>query len=669
MTKFPDMDAVGADFTVYQKLVPEYALPMTRRAQAELQSLLFDEDGKPLPEREAGRNIRMFQERIRSKIEQLAPNLIWHSKLHEVPEGGRMVTVGSTEEEFERSPRTDLKAFQEILTAGTERMAFKRGEQYVTARNIVIDPANISNTLLENLGLTEFIPPKGMKREKQLAHRAKAIPAIKEMLEGLEAFTLSHELERSKLRYFRLFRVNGGKNGGMVLGTQVIGDQKILFLTDLHGAHRRIGHIFKGYDEEISTLQAIQSTVRDVDVSISTEWQKTKDPLRIQEVKAQLLGLVDKLRFVTNAHKKKMKEQIEAAVTMETVYTRPAKRKPTLGGVMKVVRPAKTIVALNPGATRARINTSHLHVGKRIEEIAAIKQYLIEDETRVQTYIEGQSRPFVEFYDTVNQLHEQLKVYQLDRPMTEKERARVIANLGSLERRCSFASTPIMMFEPYQTFGAVMIGYIHHTVEALQRGEEPSARNEAAGEFTKIYLITKIQRFYSELQALYVEFFSGNKTPNFDALVEKISTMDLMLSKKTIAPRIATGDFNKVFGELYHLVNSIRSRARKAKSSQIESNDTKAIRQYVKEMHDRIKNFDFVELMGKIGREPAPTPPGAPAPRESGTTVSEPVSPEAVSKIAAGNVRKALAEDPYQEQGHEQAPGTGADDDLKKEAG
>lgn len=663
MSKFPDMDAVGADFRRYQELVPEYALPMSKRAQAELQSLMFDEDGKDLPEREAARNIRMFQERVRAKIVQLEPNLIWHGKLHEVREGNQKITVGSSDAEFEAAPRTDLKAFQEILTAGTERMAFRRGEKFVTARTIIIDPANISNTLLENLGLTEFIPPKGTKREAQLAYRAKAIPPIKEMLEGLEAFTLSHELERSKLRYFRLFRVNGGENGGKVLGTQVIGDQKILFLTDLHGAHRRIGHIFKGYDEEISVLQAIQSTVRDVDVSISTEWQKTKDPQRIQEVKDQLKGLVDKLRFVTNAHKKKMKEQIEAAVTMETVYTRPARRKPTLGGVMKVVRPAKTIVALNPGATRARINTSHLHVGKRIEEITAIKQYLIEDETRVQTYIEGQSRPFTEFYETVNRLHEQLKVYRVDRPLTEKERSKVITNLRSLERRCSFASTPIMMFEPYQTFGAVMVGYIARTTQALEKGEDPVARQEAAEAFTKIYLVTKIQRFYSELQALYTEFFSGNKTPDFDALIQKISTMDLMLSKKTIAPQVATGDFNKVFGELYHLVNSIRSRARKAKTSQVESNDTKAIRQYVKEMHDRIKSFDFVELMGRIGRTPVPTPPGPQAPRESETTVSEPVSPEVVSRVAAGNVRKALAAD------QDQAQTTDAAEEQEKEAG
>lgn len=649
MTKFPDMGSVGEDFTRYQELVPEYALPMSKRAQAELQSLMFDGDGKSLPEREAARNILIFQQRIRAKIAQLEPNLLWHSKLHEVRDGGQMVTVGSSEAEFEAAPRTELKAFQEILTAETERMAFKRGEKFVTARDIIIDPALITNTLLENLGLGEFVPPKGTKREAQVAHRAKAIPAIKEMLEGLEAFTLSHEHERSKMRYFRLFRVNGGKNGGMVLGTQVIGDQKILFLTDLHGAHRRIGHIFRGYDEEISILQSIQSTVRDVDVSISTEWQKTKDPQRIQEVKDQLKGLVDKLRFVTNAHKKKMKEQIEAAVTMETVYTRPARRKPTLGGVMKVVRPSKTIVALNPGATRARINTSHLHVGKRIEEIAAIKRYLIEDETRVQTYIEGQSRPFTEFYDTVNQLHEQFKVYQLDRPLTEKERGKVITNLRSLERRCSFASTPIMMFEPYQTFGAVMVGYIDRTTRALEKGEDPVARQEAATEFTKIYLVTKIQRFYSELQALYAEFFSGDrtKTPDFDALTQKISAMDLMLSKKTIAPLVATGDFNKVFGELYHLVNSIRSRARKAKSSQLENNDTKAIRQYVKEMHDRIKSFDFVELMGRIGRTPAPTPPNPQAPRESETTIVSPppVTVESVVKTAVGDVRKAMEDD------------------------
>lgn len=600
---------ITEDMIQYQTLVPEFAEPRSKRAAEVMRGLTRDEEGKELPENEVVRNIEIFQAGIRAKIDQLTPNIIWHQKLHPVREGQRAVTVGSTEAEFKKAPRTDLKAFQEILSAPTERMVIGRDERLVTARHIVIDPELITDTLLKNLGLDEYIPEKGTKQAEKVSYRALAIPAIKEMLESLEAFTLSHEQERSKMRYFRLFRVSGGKNGGMVLGTQMINGQKLLFLTDLHGAHRRIDHIHDGYAQEIATLKEIQDTVRDVDGKISREWQQTKDPERIKEVKAQLLGLVDKLQFVTNAHKQKMRDQIEAAVSLETVYTLPEKRKMGLaGGKGKVIRPAKTIVALNPGATRARINTSHLHVGKRIEEIASIQSYLAKDQTRIQAYIEDQTRPFVEFNKTVQALHDQFKIYQLDRPMSAQDRERAISNLSSLKRKCAFATTPIMLFEPYQTFAEVLVEHIDQTIEALRKNEEPSAREEAASEFTKIYLITKIQRFYTELQSVYAEFLSGGQMPNFDKLGKELAKMDLVLSRKSIAPKVETSEYNPVFGELYHLVNSLSKRVRAANAALKEGSDEETVRPYATFLHDRIKDFDFVALMGMIaGPDPKPS--------------------------------------------------------------
>ncbi len=600
MKEIPD---ITDDLQRYRELVPEFGTPQSKRAAAEINTLEHDEKGEVLPENAIARNIRIFQERIRAKIAQLEGNVVWLRHLHPVKEGWHDIRMGSSPQEFRKAPRTDLKAFQEVLCAPTERMAFERDEKFTTARNIVIDPEMITDTLLANLGLDEFIPKKGTKMEDKIARRAGAIPAIKEMLESLEPFTLPHERELARLKYFRLFRVGGGKNGGKVMGTQVIGEQKVLFLTDLHGASRRIDHINDGYGQEIATLAEIRDMVCDVDVRISRDWQQNKNPQKIAEIKTALLGLVDKLKFVTNEHKKKMRAQIEAAVNMESVYTLPAKRK-MVGGVSKVVQPARTVVALNPGKTRARINTSPMHIGRRIEEIAAIRSYLAKDQTRIQTHISAQTKPFEEFYATVRELHEQFKIYRLDRPMAPGERAKAISNLESLQRRCGFATTPVMMFEPYQTFAAELIAHIEKTVEALRKDETPEAREEAAEEFTKIYLVTKIQRFYTELQALYNDFLSGGMVPNFDEFLARLAIMDQGLSRKNVAPGIKTAEFDDVFGELYHLINSVRKRAVQAKEGLTAGLSKEDVKPFAAFMYERIRNFDFVQLMGKIKVRP-----------------------------------------------------------------
>ncbi len=597
MPQLPDISS--SDYDRYKELVPEFDQPMSKRAAEALNRLAYGAAGEALPENEVERNIAMFQEEIRVKIAQLEPNLIWRGKLHPVREGRNEIYMGSSDAEFKKAPRTDLKTFEEILADPTERMGLDSGNRFATAHCIVVSPKRIKDSLLENLGLTEFLPPKRTKKDEKQAYRAQAIPAIKEMLEHLDTFALSHEQDRSSLRYFRLFRINAGKNLGKVLGTQVIGKQKTLFLTDLHGAHRRIDHIYDGYDQEIAVLQQIQDGVRDVDVKLSREWKQTKDEGKVEEVKQQLLALVDQLQFVTNEHKQKMRDQIRGAVNLESVYTLPEKRK-MIKGVSTVVRPAKTVVALNPGAARARINTSPLHVGRRIAEIAAIKSYLAKDQTRIKTFIEAQSQPFDEFHKTVEEMHAKLNILQQDRPMTPAERLRAINNLERFRNKCSFSTSPIMFFEPYQTFAQVMVEYIDRTVEALRKDETPENRKEAAEEFTKVYLVTKIQRFHSQMQALYDEFLSGGKVPDFDKFLEKLGAIDLVLYRKDIAPQVKTAEFDPVFGELYHLINSVRSRAKKAKEIVNTAPESEEIKILTNFIYERIRSFDFATLMGKI---------------------------------------------------------------------
>lgn len=633
-SQWPD---ISDDFNRYVALVPEFELPpevgarMGMRAEEVLKALIHNSKGELLGEKDIVRNIKTFQTGIRAKVQQLEGNAAWLSHLHPVrekiqPRGGdtvwlnplhsggewfRDIPMASSDAEFLAAPRTDLKVFQEILSDSCERMAIGRKEKLVTAHDIVISPSRITETLLRNLGLSEFIPKKGtaaekdqrMTQDEKLARRAEAIPAIKDMLDSLEPLNLPHEQDPSEMRYFRLFRVHKGKNRGKILGTQMVNGEKVMFLAGLHSADRRIGHIHTNYAKEVETLAEINDTIGDVEGRISKDWKRTKQPENLAEVKKKLLGLVDQLKFVTDENKVKMRGQIDAAVTMETVYTLPKKRIREKGRM--VIRPEKTIVALNPGATLARINTSHLHVGNRLAKMGEIEGFLSKDSVRLKTFVAAQTKALANFYTTVRQREHELKIYKLNRPMSKDEREKAIGNLESLKRTCDPETTPIMLFEPYLSFATEAVKRLDGAIAALKKledGESRPARIEAVTEFTKVYLVAKIQKFYVGIQQLYAKFLSDGKvltSGELDALIDELKTLDDELVTVDVDPQTPTKDFNPVIGDLYRLIHGVRKDANNVKTELTREND-KAVSMAMGLLHDRIKYFDFAATMKKV---------------------------------------------------------------------
>lgn len=154
-----------------------------------------------------------------------------------------------SDRDFTEAPRTFTKTAQDILTEPEDRMVTSRDED-VDLKSIVVSPCRVNPTLLKNLGLDEYLPPRGTRVVKRMEAYVAAIPAIKKMFGSLKPVRYpgrEEEAGLSDLRYFRLMRMGGGPNEGMILGTQSIrktaGDEqgdKILFKTDLYGAERRV---------------------------------------------------------------------------------------------------------------------------------------------------------------------------------------------------------------------------------------------------------------------------------------------------------------------------------------------------------------------------------------------------------------------------------------------
>jgi|GEM_PF-3276849 len=638
--QFPEEAQLRADIPeldAYAKLNPEFVMPRSERAGRMLLGV-YQEKGKPIPENEADRRREAFRHRLMAIIKQLDGNAEWAKRLDTAKEkypeptleraqaltNGQIdrlmaVTAAANETEFTASPRTFLKTVQEILTGPTERVAYQRDEMDKSAVNvstIIIDPMMITPTLLENLGLSQYKAPKGSSYADKVAANASAIPAIKDMLGQLEPFKLSYEGSRSRLHYFRLMRIGGGEHEGELLGTQTIGGRKILFRTDLHGAYRRIDHIDDQYSEEIGRLQAIVDKIAGIDNAIATRWKEIKSTDELDKIKVELCAMVEELQFVRNDHKKKILDLIGRCTTFTVQQKVPAKFGPGEDGKRVMKEPETTKDVVNPGAMRAQWNTVKNHVGLRISEIAHIRSYLAHDQTYIQNYMKAQSLPFDRFYDKVEKMHGDFKILKEDQPLSHEDAAKIRRNLLLLKQELGAYEKPSeagngigkgVQFEPYLTFARRMMQHIDAACELLRREDvENTDRKAAASEFMKVYVVTKIQRVYKEIQ----QFFDGNfsredesSSARFALMVNEINKFYLVIANKRVDERfegkkIETKEYDDLFGEIYHLCHSLRKKANQGKA--LDKDDSAETRKKIFEaMKEQIKGFKFDELMEK----------------------------------------------------------------------
>jgi hypothetical protein len=645
LASFPDEDKLRKDIPEleqYAALNPEFALPRSERAGKMLLGI-YSEKGEPVSESEADRRREAFRQRLMSVIGQLEKNPYWKNRLEaakdKYPERPleeveqmtsaqidrlMSVTAAANDAEFSASARTFLKTLQEILTAPTERIAFQRDDlegDAVDLSRLVIDPAMITPTLLDNLGLSQYRGRKGSSKADKVESYAQAVPAIRGMISSLEPFKLTREGSRSKLHYFRLMRIGAGEHEGELLGTQTINKKKVLFRTDLHGAYRRIDHIDDQYSAEVQQLQTIVDKIREIDGKIAKRWDEIKGTEELDKIKAELIGMVDELTFVHNDHKKKILDLISKCTGFTVQQTVKAKFGPGPEGKRVMKEPATTKEVVNPGAMRAQWNTVDRHVDSRIHEIAIIRRYLAEDQAYIKTYMGSQSRPFDRFFGTVEKMHGDFKILDEDRPLSHGDAAKIRHNLLILQQELEAYEMPGfnfgqgVQFEPYLTFARRMMQHIEATCAHLREEDITSVdRKAAATDFMKVYVVTKIQRVYSEVQKFFDDCFSGNQPPSFAMMENSISNFYLLAANKNVDERfggkkVETKEYNDLFGEIYHLCHSLRKKARQGKELDAKAEGYENLKAKIHEaMRAQIKGFDFKELMHKyFGESEAPS--------------------------------------------------------------
>lgn len=527
----------SADYTRYLELNPtSQQRPQTIR---EANDLFFSDSKQEHTRTNAAvaRRIRTLHIRIRSKIEQMECSQLWQTR------------GPATSEEFKRSPRTFGKTIEDINTDVRERIALTReeGNNSEFLRQLILDPALINDTRLRNLGLEEFIAPKGSGMETRMQLRAQAVDALREMLIALEPIRRPDEKEDENLRYFRLMRVGkpDDQSGerpstlGYIVGTQHVyvgkkggGERrKTLFKTDLYGAGLRLKEIDESYENEIAVLKMIEELLTSIVADL--EGWKSKTLEERDRIAEKMGECIDELENVDDEDKIKLREMVQRAVSLRDHKGR-----------------------FNPQTKVSQIERAKDYLGSRFKTIEETWAYLGKDKAKVEQIRQTNIQPLAAFMKEVTTLHTKFALLQPSKALDPEHKETIITNLKA--RR---AEAEKMTFEPLLAFAEVFIANVDATISALEAGDQVTA----AKEFMKMFVITKVVRSMDRLKQTYERIALSPETINPDDLQKELDRQLKQLKNKEAGTEIATQEYNKIFGELYHLYSSLLKRIKELK--------------------------------------------------------------------------------------------------------
>ena len=577
--KYAEVNKTGADFLTNPDAYNEWV------------DIFFDGEKLRTPR---GIQARMRAQALRwlARAEQLKTSDAWKKQ--------GLMSLG--EQKFAESPRDEIKALQEPLSANVDRIvarAPKSTEGVVTAgidvNSFVIDPEQINDTLLENLGLNHLKTRKKAGQEERMATRAKAIPEIKEILANLQPLALARNQRNQGSSQYRMYRVGKGEREGFILGMQEgSGEQEVIFGTDLHSAYRRIDNIQGGYGHEMDVLESIRAELRAVRLKIAGPWKDRNKDDSLAEINEVFEKKVAQLKHVRDEDKVKLRKLIQDSIGLEMERTIKPKDP---------AKPEKTVKGFNPGARAAQMENVDKYIGDRMRTMRGVMGTLAPDTLVLRGFIKRQEGPVTKFFETVIEKYEKFAVFKPE----QLSNGRLSVFLESIKKlRVELAkktdgdNTNLPLFEPYLAFARTMLVHLEDTItglEAMMNGLEqtPEERQITASDFLRVYLVAKMQEFYKRLIDWYSVHLSGDGEIDLDAALIDLEAINKWIYSKPVTPsglQVNTPDYDPKYGELYHIINSLKKRLIASKTcSEKERSKLK------EEMKNRVKGFDFAKLL------------------------------------------------------------------------
>ncbi|MCK9186835.1 hypothetical protein M0P48_05395 [Candidatus Gracilibacteria bacterium] len=343
-------------------------------------------------------------------------------------------------------------------------------------------------------------------------------------------------------RSSRVLRVTQGSNTGMVLVSRSDGDEKTLSLMDIASAGRRIDHITdETYPEEIKKLEQIEEKLQKMTTRIYDEraWKAIKSTGELELFQAEIVEMVNKLRFVRVKEKLEILDRLNRCVTFQDSQGR-----------------------YNPPTRLAIWTSTYRFIQSRKINIERISGHLAKDRVSVTAKMQEEAKRLNWFYSVVTEKAGELKILDVNEPLDDVLTIKIATNLRALISSCEG-----FKFEPYISFAKKIIAETRAIIEILNspNHNEKEQREKAKQSFVKIYSMAKLLNIEDELIAARTDTFDSGKKP------EKIFTLGLLrrlvdikerFSQKRLDESVEVKDLNPIYGEIFKFLNTIISNLR-----------------------------------------------------------------------------------------------------------
>ncbi|MBI5412932.1 hypothetical protein HZA42_01120 [Candidatus Peregrinibacteria bacterium] len=530
------------------------------------------------------RAIELVSIRIRARYHQILvsdgkKNPLWLQK-----------NGGDTPQAFRASRRGIFKVAQEVLTDPADRVTGHGDSRQDVPflQNIIIDPAKLSDHLVESLGFGHMLAPKGSSAKEKLLAKEKVIQHIKRAIFGhIEAVPFSPSirvaagkscgtdkpqvLDIDSGKSQRLFRIIDGEKRGLILCAREIAGTDRFAVTNLYSAARQTHHAEKQYGEERAQLVEIDGRLDEIESQLKDRWDEAKSPAAIRETLRILNGMATSLQFVLD------RDKVQLLRAIANIF--------------------RLVAEKNKQPALACISRARRMVGRRLSSPPSIMGELAEDRTVLQNHITTEERIMGKLYHAVQHQQDKPRLANPEMELPAADIPKIRARIHELIQECLHVN-----FQPNLPFAKKMSGHLGLTRKELQ-SDRPN-RQLLAASFMRAYIVSKLARFNGVLLNLYEDFsVNGGAESKIDAASQraKLAAAAEELGKRDVGENVHTPEYNKIWAASRELVKGLDTLMRYYEQANPEQRVSA-----VKQIKDLIKKFDLPGQVAAAGKPAEP---------------------------------------------------------------
>lgn len=398
--------------------------------------------------------------------------------------------------EFSKLRRDFWKTILEVFVAPEDRTALPENVDVKNAiKYLAIDPARITNGLLENLGM----PRKNFKNTDE------CVIFIKKFLTRLGPLKISEYYKNEIHRFYKLNE--SGDLTGMLIGTQRRGENKHFYMTDLYGAVMRQKHIIQS-EADTPLLYDMGKIIAEIEDEINgaddwPEFKKAKEKNAENIIKRLdlLISLLDK---AINTTKLKISQKLSGASITDSRGRD------------------------NPSAFLAKLVSVRQHlIPHRKNEIAEIKGYIAHDESVLLDKLRQHYAPFEDFYKEITEAEFLKKNAELN----EDQRKKIGNLVYSVKQRMPHAE-----FQPFLKWAQDFTK--NARVFFFLKKKNPQTTPKRI--LMNMFLIAKAEHIYKMFERLHYRISLQKEASDVCVVVAKIDEIEKIIEDRSVMPDIKT---------------------------------------------------------------------------------------------------------------------------------